>query len=30
MPNYALENGRAEKQRAFGRRPWRHAAQRGR
>jgi hypothetical protein len=28
--NYAFENGRAEKQRAFGMRRWRRAAQRGR
>jgi hypothetical protein len=26
-PNYAFENGRADKQRAFGKRPWRRAAQ---
>jgi hypothetical protein len=29
-PNYALENGRADKQRAFRLRPWRRAAQRER
>ena len=28
--NYALENGRADKQRAFGKRPWRRASQRKR
>ena len=29
-PNRAFENGRADKHRAFGLRPWRRAAQRGR
>ena len=30
MPNNALESGRADKQRAFGLRSWRRAAQRER
>jgi len=29
-PNPAFENGRADKQRAFGKRQWRRAVQRGR
>ncbi len=30
MANYAFENGRADKQRAFDKRQWRRAAQRKR